>query len=82
MIKMIKMKGAAKKKDAKETLGTPELFLYISILGAWDNMAHPGYLKFYLPRTLGYPILFYFIFILQFLQNSFQSGSRNSCIIM
>ena len=70
-------------RENMETLGTPELFYFLGleVLGTtW--LTFIGYLAFYFPGTLGYPTRFYFIFILQILQNNFQSGWRNSCINM
>ena len=76
-------------KDAKGErgdLGYPRIILFLGLGSPWDNMAHLGQLAFYFPGTLGctvgYPTRFYFIFILQILQNNFQSGWRNSCINM
>lgn len=74
-----------KTKDAKGEhgdLGEPRIILFFGFGSPWDNMAHLGYLAFYFPGTLGYPTRFYCIFILQMLQNNFQSGWRNSCINM
>ena len=43
-------------------LGCPRIIFLGGGLGSpWDNIANPGYLEFYLPGTLGYPIWFFFI---------------------
>ena len=60
MIKVIKMKCAAKKdekgtsSESCEALGDLELFL-------WDNIAKSGHLEFYLPGPLRYPAQFYVV---------------------